>query len=149
MYNHGAMPERNFVAISSTLEGTGNPVPDPQKVVLAILAAIGANDFEALRPHFTADAELHIYGFPASEGSWRGREHVLKAIESNFGMIAEQHPQIESMVHQDSILALRVHEIGRQKSNSVRYEANGVIWFTFEGAQVKRIEEFFHSVLGG
>ena len=68
---------------------------------------------------------------------------------SNFGMITEQHPQIEGIVHQDQVLAIRVHETGLLKADSRRYEANGVIWFTLEGAQIKRIEEFFHTVFGG
>ncbi len=143
------MPERDFAAFSATIENSRTSVQDPQRVVVAILAAIDANDFETLHAHFTADAELHIYGFPASEGSWRGRQDVVKAIESNFGMITEQKPHIESVLCQDEVLAIRVHETGLLKSVSRRYEANGVIWFTFEGGQVKRIDEFFHTVLEG
>ena len=143
------MPGRDFKALTSTLENSFTSLQDPQQVVLAILAAIGANDFQALQTHFTPGTELRIHGFPASEGSWRVRHDVLKAIESNFGMITEQQPRIESMVQQDNVLAIRLHETGLLKSNSRRYEANGVIWFTFEGSRVKRIEEFFHSVLEG
>lgn len=142
------MSERNFDSLNATLENSRSDGPDPKGVVLAILAAIGANDFQALHAHFTADAELHIHGFPASEGSWRGRQHVVKAIESNFGMIAEQHPRIVSMVHTGEVLALRLHETGLLKADARRYESDGVIWFTFEGAQIKRIEEFFHTVPG-
>ncbi len=143
------MPDRDFAAFTTKIENSHTPVRDPQRVVLAILAAVNANDFEGLHAHFTADAELHIHGFPASEGTWRGRENVVKAIQSNFGMITEQRPEVESIVHQHDALAIRVHETGLLKSGSRRYEANGVIWFTFDGEQVRRIEEFFHTVIQG
>ncbi|MEO8130372.1 MAG: nuclear transport factor 2 family protein [Bryobacteraceae bacterium] len=142
------MPGRNFEALNASLELSDALAPDPKRVVLAIFAAVSANDFQALEAYFTADAELHIYGFPASEGSWLGRENVLRAIESNFAMITDQHPRIESIVQQEHALALRMSETGTLKAGSHRYEAHGVTWFTFEGSRVKKIEEFFHSVVG-
>ncbi len=143
------MPDRDFAGVHSTIEKSQTPVQGPQQVVLAIYAAVAADNFEALQAHFTADAELHIYGFPASEGSWIGREQVLRAVQSNFAMITDQRLEITAIVQQDQVLAVRVHETGQLKADLRRYESNGVIWFTFEGLQVKRVEEFFHSVLRG
>jgi hypothetical protein len=86
-------------------------------VLLAILGAIGAKDFESLHKHFTSDIELNIHGFTPVDGSWRGAA--------------------------DAVL---LHETGRLNADGGRYEVRGAIWYTFEGSQIKRIEEFLHTV---
>ena len=141
------MSDRDFTAVKSTIQSAQFHVTDHQEVLLSVITAIGSNDIESLHQHFTDDAELHIHGFPGMDGSWRSRNEVLAAIAGNFGKITEQKPEIEAMIHQDEAIAMLIRETGRLKADGRRYEARGVIWYTFQGARLRRIEEFVRTAI--
>lgn len=144
-YRH-QMSQRNFTALQSALAIAGEGSSNRTAVLTAVLGAIGRNDFGALAQHFTADAQLHIHGSSFFDGSWTGREAVLGAIVANFDKIAEQRPELESMVQQgDSIVAL-VCERGVLKQETKQYTLRGIMWWTFDGDQITRLEEFVAPV---
>ena len=70
----------------------------------------------------------------------------MPAITANFAKITEQVPEIESMIQQDDSIALVLRENGKLVEDGQPYRIRGVMWFEFESAKVKRIEEFLHSV---
>lgn len=97
---------------------------------------------KALETYFTKDIELHIHGFAPIDGSWVGRANVIAAATHNFQKLAQQEPQIETMVEQDDQIVWLLLESGYLRENGQRYEVRGVIWWTFEGTQIRRVEEF-------
>jgi ketosteroid isomerase-like protein len=142
LYYPRRMNDRDFDAVKSAVQLAPIAAAGQQEVLLAVITAIGANDIESLYQYFTDDAELHIHGFPAMDGSWRGRKEVVAAVAVNFGKITEQKPEIEAMIHQGESIAMLIHETGRLKPDGRGYEVRGVIWYTFQGAQLRRVEEF-------
>src|SRR4051812_24063603 len=139
------MSVHNFAGMVATIEAAPVAVPEHQGIVLAIFSAVAAGDFHGLQEYFTRDAQLHIYGFGPFNGSWSGREDVLAAITTNFGKLASQTPVIEAILDQGNSLAIRINESGHLKPDRRPYHLQGVIWFTFEGKQVKQIHEFLHD----
>jgi ketosteroid isomerase-like protein len=136
------MSVRNFTAVQQALEADARP---SRKAVLGtILGLIEKNNFAALESHFTEATELHISGFPSIDGSWKGRQEVVEAIARNFGKIAEQHSRVEAMIEQGDSIALLMSEHG--VLNGEPYRVRGVLWWTFEGDQVARTEEFVTRV---
>lgn len=140
------MNDRYFATAEASVRTASTLAADQQEVLLAVTRAIATSDFESLRQCFTEDIELHIHGLPSIDGSWRGREEVIPAIASNFGKITEQRPEIESTIQQGNVVAMLFRETGRFKSDRRRYQARCVLWYTFEGTQIKRVEEFVHMV---
>jgi ketosteroid isomerase-like protein len=109
--------------------------------------AIIQGDFEAFGKSVTEDVELNINGFGASglgalDGSWRGRDEVVAATKKNFALLAEQKPEIESMISQGDQIAVMLRESGIFKSNGQAYSVRGVQWFTFAEGKIKKIDEF-------
>jgi len=51
--------------------------------------------------------------------------------QKNFALLAEQKPEIESMIWQDDRLAVLLRESGIFKSTGQAYNVRGVQWFTF------------------
>jgi len=118
-----------------------------QDVLHAVVSAIAANDMKALEPFFTEDIELCIRGFAPIDDSWRGRDSVIAAATRNFQKLAQQDPQVETMIEQDDNIVWLLRESGYIKENAQSYEARGVIWWNFEGTQIRRVEQFLHSTL--
>jgi ketosteroid isomerase-like protein len=140
------MSVRDFSAFETSLKAAPVPVPSHREVLVSVFAAVARGDFEALHHCLTDDIELRIHGFPPFNGLWKGIQDVVPAITANFAKITEQVPEIESMIQQDATIALVLRETGRLIEDDQAYRIRGVMWFEFEAAKVKRIEEFLHSV---
>jgi ketosteroid isomerase-like protein len=133
---------RNFSAVLSAIKETPTTRAGHQEALHAVISAIAANDMEALERYFIEDVELHIHGFAPINGSWVGRSNVIAAATRNFQKLSQQDPRIETMVEQDDNIVWLLLESGYLKENGQRYELRGVIWWTFQGTQIRRIEEF-------
>jgi ketosteroid isomerase-like protein len=120
-------------------------VKDPQTVLHAAFDAIIQGNYEAFGQSVTDDVELNIRGFSGMEGTWRGRDEVVAATRKNFAMLAEQKPEIESMIADGDRIAVLLRENGILKSNGQAYSVRGVQWFTFAGGKISRIDEILAS----
>ena len=139
------MADRDFSAVVSAIKQAPETRTGHQEVLHAVVSAIAANDMKALEPYFTEDVELHIHGFAPIDGSWSGRANVTAAATRNFQKLAQQQPRIETMVDQSDHVVWLLIESGYLKETGQRYEARGVIWWTFAGTQIRRVEEFIHA----
>jgi ketosteroid isomerase-like protein len=139
------MAERDFAAVLTAIKYSPAAPAAHQEVLHVVVSAIAANDMKALESYFTEDIELHIHGFAPLDGSWSGRDSVIAAATSNYQKLAEQSPQIETMIEQGDNVVWLLLESGHLKENGQRYEARGVIWWTFQGTRICRVEEFLHS----
>jgi ketosteroid isomerase-like protein len=119
---------------------------DPQTVLHAAFDAIIQGNFEAFGASVTDDVEMNISGFGPLDGAWRGRDAVVAATRRNFGLLANQKPEIESMVAQDDRVAVLLRESGVLKSNGQAYSVRGVQWFTFADGRIKKIDEIIASL---
>ena len=135
------------------LKTTGSAAADvksePQTVLHASFDAIIRGDFEAFGESVTDDVELNICGFGPLDGGWRGRAEVVAATRRNFGMLADQKPEIESTIAQGDHVAVLLRESGVLKSNGQAYSIRGVQWFTFENGKIKKIDEVIASIWKG
>jgi ketosteroid isomerase-like protein len=113
----------------------------PQTILHSAFDAVVRGDFEAFGEWVTADVEMNIRGFGAMDGSWQGRDEVIAATRRNFAMLAEQKPEIESMILDGDRIAVLLRESGIFKSNGLAYNVRGVQWFTFEEGKIKKIDE--------
>ena len=120
-------------------------VKDPQTVLHAALDAIIQGNYDAFGQSVTDDVELNIRGFSGMEGTWRGRDEVVAATRKNFAMLAEQKPEIESMIADGDRIAVLLRENGILKSNGQAYSVRGVQWFTFADGKISRIDEILAS----
>jgi len=123
-------------------------------VLHAAFDAIIQGNFEAFGESVDEDVELNIVGFGALgfgalDGSWRGRDAVVAATRKNFALLAEQKPEIESMIWQDDRLAVLLRESGTFKSTGQAYNVRGVQWFTFAQGKIKKIDEIIVSDIVG
>jgi ketosteroid isomerase-like protein len=139
------MADRNFAAVLTAIKESPAVAAAHQDVLHAVVSAIAANDMNALESYFTEDIELHIHGFAPLDGSWSGRDSVIAAAIDNYQKLAHQVPQIETMVEQGDNVVWLLLESGQLKEGGQRYEARGVIWWTFRGTQICRVEELLHS----
>ena len=147
------MSERDFSAVQVALRPDLKDLSssDPQAVLIAMLLAIGEGRFADLAQHFTDDTELHIYGFPAINGSWHGVAAVVAAMAANFSLISQQKSTVEGMIRQGDALAIKIRETGKltggHSTHLSPYLATGVIWFTFFEGKIRRVEEYLQVVL--
>jgi ketosteroid isomerase-like protein len=119
---------------------------DSLSIVHAAFDAIIRGDFEAFGETLAGDVELKIGGFGAAglhalDGAWRGRAAVVAATRRNFATLAEQKPEIASMIREGDRVAVLLRENGGIKSNGQAYSVRGVQWFTFAGGKIARIDE--------
>ena len=138
------MSDRNFAAVEANL--AQSKAADKQQVLLEMIRAIAASDAHTLQKHLAEDVRFDIYGFPGLEGSYYGREAVLHAILSNFDQVTQQVPKIEGLIEQGDSVAMLLHETGNFKATRKKYEVRGVMWYTFDGLLLKRIEEFVRPI---
>jgi ketosteroid isomerase-like protein len=113
----------------------------PTAVLHAAFDAIIQGDFEAFGESVTDDVELSISGFGVMDATWRGRDEVVATTRKNFALVAEQKPEIESMVVDGDRVAVLVQERGVFKANGEAYDVRGVQWFTFANGKISRIDE--------
>jgi ketosteroid isomerase-like protein len=127
------------------LEVTGGAAtPDsqaPESVLHTAFAAILRADYDAFGLWVTDDVELTIRGMGAMDGSWRGRDEVVAAARNNFGMLADQKPEIESIISDGDRIAVLLRETGRYKVSGETYTMRGVQWFTFANGKIRKIDE--------
>jgi ketosteroid isomerase-like protein len=122
-------------------------IKDPQTVLHAAFDAIIQGNYDAFGESITDDAELSICGFGPLDGAWRGRDDVVAATRRNFGLLANQKPQIESMISQGDRVAVLLRESGVFKSSGRAYSVRGVQWFTFAEGKIRKIEEIIAAEL--
>jgi uncharacterized protein len=127
--------------LQTTSSAATDDVEAPQTVLHAAFDAIIQGDFDAFGQAVTDDVELNIRGLGELDGSWRGRDEVVAATRKNFALLAEQKPEIESMIAQGDSIAVLLRESGIFKSNGQPYRVRGVQWFTFAGGKIKKIDE--------
>jgi ketosteroid isomerase-like protein len=132
------------------LRTTGSAVTnisgDPQSVLHAAFDAIVQGNFEVFGESLADDAELHVRGFGPLDGSWHGRADVVAATRKNFGVLASQKPEIESMILQGDRVAVLLRESGVFKSSGEAYNVRGVQWFTFVDGKIKKIDEIVANI---
>jgi ketosteroid isomerase-like protein len=117
-----------------------------RRVLLSAYEAVSRHDFDAFAQYLAADVELDIRGCGRMAGNWRGRANVLEATRSNYAKVAEQKPEIESMVSQGNQVAVLFRETGLFREDEQRYRYRVVQWFTFAGDRIQRIDEVVASV---
>jgi ketosteroid isomerase-like protein len=139
------MANRDFSAVLSAIKEAPEARAGHLEVLHAVVSAIAANDMKALELYFTEDVELQIHGFAPIDGSWSGRADVIAAAARNFQKLAQQEPRIETVVDQSDNVIWLLAESGYLKETGQRYAARGVIWWTFAGARIRRVEEFIHA----
>jgi ketosteroid isomerase-like protein len=130
----------------TTSSVTTEDIKDPQTVLHGAFDAIIQGDFDAFGASITEDAELSVCGFGALDGTWRGRDEVVAATRRNFGLLANQKPQIESMISQGDRVAVLLRESGVFKSSGQAYSVRGVQWFTFSNGKISKIDEIIASI---
>jgi len=119
-----------------------DPTPDETKTVLyRLYDAIIKGDFDAVGEFLADDVELNICGFPAIDGSWRGRDHVVAAAIRNFGHLENQQPKVEAMISHGDSTAVLMCERGVLKSTKQAYSIRAVQWFTFQNGKVKKVDQ--------
>jgi len=124
-------------------------IRDPQAVLHQAFQAIIGGNFDAFADSITDNVELNISGFGALDGIWRGRDEVVAATRRNFALLANQKPEIESIIAQDDRVAVLLRESGVFESSGQAYSVRGVQWFTFADGKIARIDEIVTSLPGG
>jgi ketosteroid isomerase-like protein len=122
---------------------------DPQAVLHKAFEAVIGGNFDAFRDSLTDNVEMNISGFGPLDGNWRGRDEVVAATRSNFALLANQKPEIESMISQGDRVAVLLRESGVFKSNGQPYSVRGVQWFTFANGKIAKIDEIIATHAGG
>jgi ketosteroid isomerase-like protein len=131
--------------LRTTSSAAAKDIRPPQTVLHTAFDAIIQGNFDAFAQAVTEDVELNISGFGALDGSWRGRDAVVAATRKNFALLAEQKPEIESMISEGDRIAVLLRESGIFKSNGQAYSVRGVQWFTFAEGKIKKIDEIVAS----
>ena len=66
----------------------------------------------------------------------------MEAMAANFDRITDQKPEPQAIIEQGNCVAMLIREQGRWKQDGKPYSVRGVIWWTFEGERVAKVEEF-------
>ncbi len=119
---------------------------DPQTILHRAYNTVIQGDFKSFGEYLTDDVELHICGLGPLDGTWRGREDVLAATRRNFAEVANQKPEVESMISQADSVAVLLRESGIFKSSGQTYSVRGIQWFTFSNGKIKKIDEIVAGI---
>jgi ketosteroid isomerase-like protein len=119
---------------------------DPLAILRSVYAAIIDGDFDALGKWFTDDVEFSMGGFGPFNGTWRGREDVLKATRRNYSLATNQQSEVEGMISGGPCVAVLMRENGTLKSSGQAYSIRGVHWFTFADGKIKKIDGIAASI---
>lgn len=112
------------------------------EVIGDILTAIAQKDLSPVENFIHEGAEMVIHGFAPCERRSKGRMEILKALQENFEAITDQKPLMEALVEGEAEVAVKFSETGTMRESGQKYSARAVIWFTFEGSKIRKIEEF-------
>src|SRR5260370_38041939 len=86
------------------LDAIRNHSPEPEafepnrETLRAVFDAVIRGDFNAFGEFLTQDVELDIRGVASMDGNWRGRGQVVEVARANFSQLADQKPEIESII---------------------------------------------------
>ena len=133
------------------LDAIRNHSPEPAaldpnlETLHAVYDAVIRGDFNAFGEFLADDVELDIRGVGSMDGDWRGRARVVEVARANFSQLADQKPEIESIISGNNSMAVLFHESGVFKLEGRSYRFRVVQWFTFAGGKVKRIDEIVAS----
>jgi ketosteroid isomerase-like protein len=139
-------PEYTDRLLRTTSSAATENITDPQTVLHASFDAIIQGNFEAFGDLVADDVELSVCGFGLMDGTWRGRDDVVAATRRNFGLVANQKPEVESIICQGDRIAVLLRESGVLKSSGKAYSVRGVQWFTFSDGKIKKIDEIIASI---
>jgi ketosteroid isomerase-like protein len=118
----------------------------PQAILRSVYAAIIDGDFDALDKWFDDDVEFSMCGFGPINGTWRGRQEVLRATRRNYAMVTGQQSEIDGMISEGPCVAVLLRESGTLKSSGQAYSIRGVHWFTFADGKIKKIDGIAASI---
>lgn len=117
---------------SATPAGAADPASHIE-VVAAQIDAIGRGDLGAVFADAHPDIELEIFAPP--EFPWlrkaRGLDELRRAVETNFGSVQDQRPEISSVVAQGDTVVLLGRERGTIRETGAAYDVEFVQRFTF------------------
>ena len=109
--------------------------------------AIARGDYDVLLDTIDEDVEMEIYGtdrVPLA-GKWRGRDAVVRAIQENFSQLADEEPEVHSVIAQGDMVVVVAFERGRFKHIQRPYALHWVQIFTFREGKLVRFREIYDS----
>jgi ketosteroid isomerase-like protein len=117
------------------------------RLVESIYRMIAQADFDTLRSVFAEGIELEIVGPSGAPmvGTKHGASEVIEAIKSNFALLQDQCPEIESVVAQGNSVVVMGRETGRFRATGQPYELRWVHEFTLEDGRLGRVREMFDT----
>ena len=113
------------------------------RCVQLLYHAIARGAFAEALELVTDDFTLEIFGPPDSpfNGRWEGRDEVLAAMEHNFSLVADQRPEIETVVAQGDLLIITARESGTVRSTGYTYNVRWMQEFTFDEGKMTHVRE--------
>jgi ketosteroid isomerase-like protein len=117
------------------------------RLVEALYRMIATSDFDALAAAFAEDVELEILGPGGAPmvGTRRGPADVIDAIRSNFALLQDQYPEVDTVVAQGDTVVVTGRETGRYRATGQPYELQWMHAFTLQDGRLRRIRELFDS----
>ena len=102
------------------------------------LAAIARGDFAAAVANALDDVHFEIFAPPefGFVRQARGREQLLRAIQTNFAAVENQQPEIINVVAQGETIVLIGRERGTHRESGAAYAVEFVHRFTFRGGRL-------------
>ena len=135
------MTDHDFTAAATAIQNTKGPKLQ-QEILMTTLNALAAGDPGPAELNLADDVELHIHGSVHFDGSWRGKRAVIAAAQKNYASVTNQKPEVLAIIQQEGAIAVRIRETGVLKTDSSHYTAEAILWYTFEGAKIKRVDQF-------
>jgi ketosteroid isomerase-like protein len=113
------------------------------RTIQVLLHAIARGAFADIVDLTTDDFTLEVIGpphFPMA-GRWQGRDDVLAALRRNFSLVAEQRPQVLSVIAQGDSVVIIAHEQGQIRATGKAYESTWVQEYTFRSGMLAAVRE--------
>jgi ketosteroid isomerase-like protein len=111
--------------------------------IQVLMHAIARNAFEEIFALTSEDFTFEVICPPHIPlgGRWQGRAEVLAALKRNFALVAEQHPQIQTVTAQGDNVVIIATETGQIRATGKTYEVTWVQEYTFRNGVLSRIRE--------
>jgi ketosteroid isomerase-like protein len=108
---------------------------------------ITQQDFEALGEILTDDVVLEIVGSSDNPvaGKAQGRQQVIETTRRNFALLADQKPEIETVVAQGDTVVVVARERGRVVATDLTYDLRWVQLLKFKEGKLTHILELADS----
>jgi ketosteroid isomerase-like protein len=113
------------------------------RLLQSVYQAIARGDIQAFMEMLAEDIDLEIVG-PLTVpflGSWHGRRQVTEAVRTNFAMVQDQQPELQSVVAQGDTVVAVGRERGRYCETGQEYDVQWVQFHTFKGGMLSRIRQ--------